>query len=199
MKPKGRYNIRVARRHGVTVVEDTSARGLADFVRLYRQTARRHRIEAKPAAYFRTLFTLLSARQQLSIYFAEHEGKRLAAALIVYFGRRATYFFGGSLVVRRHVMSPYLLHFEIMRGAKARGYEWYDLWGIAPPGEPEHAWRDITLFKKKFGGVEISMVPTLDYVYDRDAYEAYGASVSEIPEAPSADVHREQHRGLDGA
>ncbi|GFE79584.1 methicillin resistance protein [Steroidobacter agaridevorans] len=173
MKPKGRYNIRVARRHGVTIVEDTSERGLADFVRIYKRTAQRQQMDPKPPGYFRALLALLGARQQVSLFFAEHEGKRLAAALVVYFGRRATYFFGGSLALKRRVMAPYLLHFEIMRHAQARGCEWYDLWGVAPPGHMDDPWQDISVFKRKFGGVEVSLVPTLDYIYDQAAYERY--------------------------
>ena len=49
MKPKGRYNIRVAQRHRVSVVEDTSAQGLADFLRIYRRMSSRQGIDAKPA------------------------------------------------------------------------------------------------------------------------------------------------------
>src|SRR2546430_10105645 len=58
MKPKGRYNIHVAQRHGVSVVEDTSDRGLADFLRIYKRTAVRHRMETKPPRYFRTLVSM---------------------------------------------------------------------------------------------------------------------------------------------
>src|SRR5215510_3318207 len=32
LKPKGRYTIRVAQRHGVAVIEDTSEQGLVDFL-----------------------------------------------------------------------------------------------------------------------------------------------------------------------
>lgn len=188
MKPKGRYNIRVAQRHGVTVVEDTSERGLADFLRIYKRTARRHQIDAKEPAYFRTLLAILSDRRQGSIYFAEHEGRRLAAALVVYFGGRATYLFGGSLVIKRRVMAAYLLHFEIMRHAKERGCEWYDLWGVAPQDQPDHPWRDISVFKRKFGGVEVGLVPTLDYVYDSAAYDRYLLTLS----SPTATAENER-------
>jgi lipid II:glycine glycyltransferase (peptidoglycan interpeptide bridge formation enzyme) len=44
MKSKGRYNIRLANRKGVTVVEDGSAQGVADFERLYNETFSRHGI-----------------------------------------------------------------------------------------------------------------------------------------------------------
>src|SRR5436309_4995019 len=123
MKPKGRYNIRVAQRHGVSVIEDISDQGLDDFLTLYEEMADRHGIGAKPPDYFEPLVSLLWSHQRGSIFFAEHQGTRLAVAIVVYFGRRATYFFGGSLVSHRHVMAPYLLHFEIMRKAKSMGYE----------------------------------------------------------------------------
>jgi lipid II:glycine glycyltransferase (peptidoglycan interpeptide bridge formation enzyme) len=173
MKPKGRYNIRVARRHGVSIVEDASDQGLADFQRIYEETAARQGMDAKPADYFQALVSLLSSHRHGSMFFAEYQGARVAAAVVVYFGRRATYFFGASLDRHREVMAPYLLHFEIMRAAKALGHEWYDLWGTAPEGQPDHPWHDISVFKRKFGGVALDLVPTLDHVYDAAAYGQY--------------------------
>ena len=70
-------------------------------------------------------------------------------------------------------MAPYLLHFEIMRHAKASGCEWYDFWGVAPLDAPNHAWQRISEFKRKFGGVEVQLVPTLDYVFDAAAYDQF--------------------------
>jgi lipid II:glycine glycyltransferase (peptidoglycan interpeptide bridge formation enzyme) len=176
MKPKGRYNIRVAQRHGVSVVEDTSERGLADFLRVYRRTTSRQDMGVKPASYFRTLVSIASPLKQASLFFAEYKGRRLATALVTYLGRKATYFFGGSLILHRHVMAPYLLHFEIMRRAKALGYEWYDFWGIAPKDASDHPWQDFSAFKRKFGGVDVNLVGPLDYVYDGAAYERYVAA-----------------------
>jgi len=191
MKPKGRYNIRVAQRHGVSVVQDASEQGLGDFQRIYEETAGRQGMEPKPPDYFQALFSLLTSRRCGSLFFAEHQGARVAAAVVVYFGRRATYFFGGSLDSRREIMAPYLLHFEIMRAAKALGHDWYDLWGTAPEHEPDHPWRNITVFKRKFGGVALDLVPTLDYVYDAAAYERYQATEGDsasarlpVPAAP---------------
>jgi peptidoglycan pentaglycine glycine transferase (the first glycine) len=175
MKPKGRYNVRIAQRHGVSIVEDASPRGLDDFLRIYGETIRRHGLPGKSPRYFRTLVPWLSAERRGSLFFAEYQGIRLATALVVYFGRRATYFFGGSLVDHRNVMAPYLLHFDIMCRARALGYESYDLWGVAPQGDADHSWSDISVFKRKFGGQELALVPTLDYVYDALAYERYTA------------------------
>ena len=173
MKPKGRYNIRVAQKHCVTIFEETLEKGVAEFLAIYGETASRHGLNAKPPDYFQDIVTLLAPLQRCALFFAEHEGVRLAAALIIYFGRRATYFFGGSLPTRRHVMAPHLLHFEIMRDAKARGHQWYDFWGIAPDNDPNHPWWDITVFKRKFGGAEFNLVRTADYVFDAASYDAY--------------------------
>ena len=173
MKPKGRYNIGIAMRHGVAVVEDASPTGLQDFLGIYEATTDRHSLSAKPASYFEDLVEAVRDRGCGSLFFAEHEGTRLATALVIFFGARATYFFGGSLGERRHVMAPYLLHFEIMRLAKSRGCTWYDFWGVAPEDEPDHPWQNISVFKRKFGGREVRLVPTLDYVFDKAAYARY--------------------------
>jgi lipid II:glycine glycyltransferase (peptidoglycan interpeptide bridge formation enzyme) len=173
MKPKGRYNIRVAQRRGVAVVQDASGQGIADFLSLYRDMAKRQGIPTKPDDYFETLVPLLAARGKGTLFFAEHHGRWLAAALVVFFGPRATYFYGASLDADRHVMAPYLLHFEIMRQAKARGHQAYDLWGVAPENAPDHRWRDISAFKRKFGGADFRLVSTLDYIYDSAGYRRY--------------------------
>jgi lipid II:glycine glycyltransferase (peptidoglycan interpeptide bridge formation enzyme) len=186
MRPKGRYNIGVARRHGVSIVEDTSKQGLADFLSIYDETTSRHGMNPKPSCYFEMLLSSLVAAQRGSLFFAEYRGMRVATVLVVYFGNRATYFFGGSRHNYRTVMAPYLLHFEIMCQARARGHEWYDLWGIAPPNEPDHPWQNISAFKAKFGGVEVRLVPTLDYVYDAAAYADYVTD------------HQESHESVKG-
>lgn len=175
MKPKGRYNIGVARRHNVSIVEDTSERGLSDFQSIYEETTNRQGFRPKAAEYFQTLVSLSAPEDRRSLFFAEYQGTRIAAALVMYFGPRATFFYGGSRDVHREVMASYLLHFEIMLRAKALGHEWYDLWGVAPAdARDDHPWQNFTVFKAKFGGVEVHLVPTLDYVYDAAAYDCYG-------------------------
>lgn len=171
MKPKGRYNIGLARRRGVTVVRDDSAGGFSDFLAIQHHSDRRNGLGLRPPAYYRSILDAFGG--SAGLYFAEADGQRLAAALVVFFGRRATYFFGGSLEQRRDLMAPYLLHHEIMNAASAAGYHTYDFWGVAPPDQPDHRWAGISAFKRKFGGVEVAHVPTLDLVLDRAAYRRF--------------------------
>ncbi len=173
MKKKGRYNIRVARKHGVSVVVDNSPQGLADFMSLYKATTERQAIRRHSTDYFRNLTATLFPHGRGDIFFAEYRGERLATALNVYFGNTATYKYGGSLPVHRNVMAPYLLQFEAMLKAKSLGCQWYDFYGVSPKDMPDEPWADFSTFKRKFGGQELSFVPSLDYMYDADAYREY--------------------------
>src|SRR5262245_6257886 len=60
MKPKGRYNIGVARRYGVSVVEDVSPQGIQDFLNIYGETFDRKGLHRLDPDYFHTLIPLLS-------------------------------------------------------------------------------------------------------------------------------------------
>lgn len=173
MKKKGRYNIGVARRHGVTVVEDTTAQGLSDFVSLYKSTTTRQGIKRHSTMYFERLATTLFAFGRGSILFAQYRGKRIAAALVIYSGDTATYKYGGSLDVDRHVMAPYLLQFQCMRAARDAGCKWYDFYGVSPRHKPVIGWANFSDFKRKFGGCELNFVPALDLVFDPLAYQQY--------------------------
>jgi peptidoglycan pentaglycine glycine transferase (the first glycine) len=175
MQPKGRYNIGVARRHGVAVVEDTSSQGLQDFLDIYRETCDRKGLRGLSRDYFQTLAPMLFHANRGSIFFAVYRGTRLATALVVYFGCTATYYFGGSRPIHRNVMASYMLHFEIMRKAKIRGCRCYDLFGVTPKDERSDGWTDISVFKRKFGGREVRFVPTLECIYDSAAYEEWKA------------------------
>ena len=175
MKPKGRYNIGVARRYGVSVIEDVSPQGIADFLDIYAETLARKDLGGFDPDYFRTLITMASSLGRGSLFFAEYEGARLATAFLVYFGRTATYLFGGSMDTHRNVMAPYLLQFEMMRKAKSLGCQFYDMFGVTPQSASTSGWTDISTFKRKFGGQEINLVPTLDYIYDPIAYHKWKA------------------------
>ena len=177
MKPKGRYNVAVARRHGVVVVEDNTDRGIRDFVAIRNHTVRRQNLHRRSRRYFADVRREFEPRAadgpRAHFFFAELAGRRLACALVIRLGTRATYLYGGSIDERRDVMAPYLLHHEIMNRMTAAGCACYDFWGTAPPGQDEHEWAGISAFKRKFGGQDLAHVPTLDHVYDHAAYARF--------------------------
>ena len=71
-------------------------------------------------------------------------------------------------------MSPYLLHFEIIKHAKKLGCRWYDWYGLSPvENETNHPWHGFTVFKKKFGGKQMNYIGAYDFVYNKKMYEEY--------------------------
>ncbi len=186
MKPKGRYNVQLARRHGVTVREDASAAGFKTFYAIREDTAARQGLSSRSQAYFSCIRKAFGPAAR--VFIAELDGHALAAALVLVFGQRATYFYGGSRTQHREVMAPYLLHHEIMNVLAAEGINTYDLWGTSPPGCDGHAFDGISAFKRKLGGVDIALAPTLDLVIDAQAYRAHAQREATPVLQPSARV-----------
>jgi lipid II:glycine glycyltransferase (peptidoglycan interpeptide bridge formation enzyme) len=69
MKPKGRYNIGVARRYGVSVLQDVSPEGIEDFLNIHGETFARKNLGAYNADYIRELITMLSTAGRGSVFF----------------------------------------------------------------------------------------------------------------------------------
>lgn len=181
MKPKARYNIKVAERHGVTVAEDSSDEGIENFLKLYNATVERNKFDSKGPKYFYTLVSHLRERKQGTLFFAYYQGMPIATALVVFYGQRATYFFGGSNRDFPQVMAPYKLHFEIMKQSKSQGHKWYDFWGVAPrQADHTHHWANISDFKRKFGGEEFTFIGSYDFIYNHKLYQEFLKESEEI-------------------
>ncbi len=82
MKPKGRYNIGVAQRSGVSVVEDVSSHGIEDFLSIYQETFARKGKRGRSPSYFHSLIRSLYDAKCGSIFFAEYEGMRAATGSV---------------------------------------------------------------------------------------------------------------------
>ncbi len=152
MKPKGRYNIRLAAKQGVETVWGVSPDLLEEFYGLFELTCIRHRFIGESLEFFQGLVRHLAPGRMVRIYLSRYRGVATSAAVMVFYGRTATYLYGGSLPFFRHAMSSYGLHWAAMRDAREQGCRDYDLYGIAPDDNPFHPYARFTAFKKRFGG-----------------------------------------------
>lgn len=176
MKPKGRYNIKVAQKHGVTIrVSAKPSEEVSIFYDLFKQTTTRDKFSGHPLSYYQTLTTTLGP-ERIKLYIAEYQGKPIAAAINTYFHETATYYFGASSNEHRNVMAPYLLHWQAMQDAKSAGCSTYDLFGIGPENDPNHPWASVTEFKLKFGGTRINYLPAQEIIYQPFWYFAIKAA-----------------------
>ncbi len=150
MKPKGRYNIKVAEKNGVTIRE---YQGVDAFCDLLEKTTGRDGFSAHPKAYYQKMLQALQPHVQLLM--AGKDGKAIAGGIFVYLDRVGIYYYGASDHDYRNLMAPYLLQWEAIKEAKRRGCKTYDFLGIAPEHATNHPWAGVTEFKKKFGGTVV--------------------------------------------
>lgn len=151
MQAKGRYNVRLAMRKGVET-DSAPGGGVKDFYGLFELTCSRHGFQGEPLSFFTDLVNVLGPSGSARLYFARYKGMLLSAAIVIFYGDKATYLYGASAPFMRSAMAPYAMHWKIMRDARAMGCRTYDFYGIAPEGAPAHAYSRFTPFKLRFGG-----------------------------------------------
>lgn len=166
MKPKWRYNTRLAERKGVEVSEG----GLDDVARfhaLMRVTGERDAFGVHSADYYRTALSLFAPLGRARLLLASFEGELLAGLLAMQFNGRAYYLYGASGNEQRNLMPNHLLQWRAMQWARAQGCREYDLWGIPDVDEdPETApLAGVYRFKAGFGGIEVRYVGAYDRAY----------------------------------
>jgi lipid II:glycine glycyltransferase (peptidoglycan interpeptide bridge formation enzyme) len=180
MKPKWRYNIRLAAKKAVEV-SCHGADAVSEFYRLYRETAARDRIALHPEAYYRRLFEVVDEYRargdedalDLRLWIARKDGVALAAIITLFRADEAVYLYGASSNEGRECMPAYALQWEAMRAAKSFGCARYDLFGIPPSADPAHPMAGLYRFKTGFGGRIIHRAGSWDYPLKQLPYFAF--------------------------
>ncbi len=172
MHQKTRYNIRLAQKKGVKIIEG-NLEDFTEFWRLMDVTGGRDGFRLHDKEHYRRLLSLPQENipgkpEFIRIFFAEYEGKKIATAMLSFWGGRATYLHGGSDNDFREVMAPYLLQWEMISRAKKEGAALYDFYGIS-----EKKWPGVTRFKRGFGGEEKVYPGVFDIVFRAAIYRCY--------------------------
>ncbi len=187
MKPKTRYNIRLAQKRGVKVFETREEKYIDAFLDLITATSGRKGITSHPRSYYRQFFQTLP-ETMCRLFVAEYAGVVVASNIVLVYGGIATYLHGGTADVHRDVMAPYLLQWEQIQRARVLGCTEYDFGGVQigmkyQVSSIKHSrtkqkdWEGITRFKTGFSP---STAPTIfpgsyDIVLDSAVYFLYDA------------------------
>lgn len=152
MKPKTRYNIRLAQRKGVKTFafnkhHEHAEKYFKKFYALVQEAAQRAGIKAHPIEHYRAIFQNIPS-DRCQLYVAEYNGRVLAANLVIFSLPLAIYLHGGSSDSYRNLMAPYLLQWQQILDAQKRGCTQYDFGGVAL--EHKEKWAGITRFKLGF-------------------------------------------------
>ena len=143
MHHKTRYNIRLAKKKGVTVqridLEDKESINI--FIDLLEQTAKRDKFHIHSKEHYQKMLEISGVK----LFLAKYQDKIIAGILNSFFNQTSTYLHGASDYEYRNLMAPHLLQWQAILQAKEQGLRYYDFGGI-----DEEKWPGVTRFKKGF-------------------------------------------------
>ena len=174
MHSKTRYNIRVAQKHGVTIVQDNSEEAFDAYLKLSEETTSRQGFYAHNRTYHQTMWRILKKAGIAHLFTATYQRKVLAAWVVFVWGDTIYYPYGASSREHREVMAPNLMLWEIARWAKARNLKHFDLWGaISPHPDPNDPWYGFHRFKEGFRPRLVAYMGSFDLIIHPFLYRLY--------------------------
>jgi lipid II:glycine glycyltransferase (peptidoglycan interpeptide bridge formation enzyme) len=176
MKPKTRYNIRLAERKGVQV-RQTGIHEIDIWNKLYLETTNRNGIFLNDIDYFKTVLATRPDNDlvKVKLLIAEYEEMPLAAMFLVMAHRRSYYLYGASSSVYRNLMPTYALQWFAIKTAREYGCVEYDMFGVSPGADPNHPMNGLYKFKTGFGGDIFHSLGCWDYPLLADEYVQHTA------------------------
>ena len=165
MKPKWRYNSRLAIKKGVKIFQAGPER-IVDFYDLLKETSKRDGISIHSLEYYKTLFEkgwYKGEIPDIRLYLAEHDDEIIAGIVTLFRGGQAVYLYGASSDKKRNLMASYSLQLKAIEDAKSNGCIYYDFFGIPPNDDPSHPMAGLYRFKTGFGGKIINRPGSWDY------------------------------------
>lgn len=204
MKPKTRYNVRLAQRKGVTTRPAVRAE-VPQLYRMYAETSQRDGFVIRKQEYYQRVWeTFLRpfvdhSQPCAEALVAEVEGEPVAAIFLFYYARRAYYLYGMSRAAHREKMPNHLLQWEAIRAARRQGCLTYDLWG-APDrfAEDDPLW-GVYRFKEGLGGEVVRTVGAWDFPASGFWYPLYTRILPRILSLSRARGRRTVRRALSNA
>jgi peptidoglycan pentaglycine glycine transferase (the first glycine) len=172
MKQKARYNLRLAERKGVRVRAGTPD-DLPQLYHMYAETSVRDGFVIRGEGYYLNLWSRFMERGLAEPLIAEVEGEAVAGIFPFYFAKRAWYLYGMSRQAHREKMPNYLLQWEAMRRARARGCTQYDLWGAPDVFDETDSMWGVFRFKEGLGAQVVRTAGAWDYPSRPLAYLLY--------------------------
>lgn len=164
LKKVARYNIRSSYKAGIEIEKVESIDKVKEFYSILEGTTQRHKFASFNEDYFFKQFELLN-NNLLSLYLAKKDGKYISGALINTYNNIGYYSHGGSVQDKelQKYGASYLLHWEIIKDLKSKGFTKYNMWGVLPEGsEINNGMKGVSEFKRRFGGKQIDLVGGLE-------------------------------------
>lgn len=163
-----RRNIRKAQKSGVHTRLGTRE-DLADFHRVYVETAQRDKFTPRGQVYFERMWDALNNTgnnddyHEMTLHLAEYDGHVAAATIMIRVGDHAWYSYGASTTADRDVRPSNALQWQMITRAHETGCSVYDLRGISATLDPNNHLIGLVRFKVGSGGYAQEYVGEWDF------------------------------------
>lgn len=175
-KPKTRYNIRLAEKHGIKIQEENSNEAFKEYLNLLFETTKRQGFYAHNKEFHRQQWRVLQPAGISHLLTATYQGKILSAFLLFVFNGVLYYPYGASTREHKELMAPTLLMWEAIKFGKTHDCTKFDLWGdIEPNPPPNHPYYGFHRFKEGFSPKLVEFAGTFDLVINPILYKIYQA------------------------
>ncbi len=168
MRRQTRYEVRRADKLGIKVETFNTEEKFREFHKVQAETARRQHFF--PPSLKQLLAEHEAFQEKATIYVASIDNEPIAYGLIIANGQEADYYEAASTDLNRKMPGAYALIWRAMKDLKFQGYKRFNLWGIAPPNQPNHRYAGVTTFKTGFGGEIVEYIPAHDLVINKVKY-----------------------------
>lgn len=174
MKQKTRYNIRLAEKKGVVLRVGNQA-DFGMLYKMYAETSVRDGFVIRDEGYYKTVWNLFMSSNEPTCepLIAEVGHEPVAAIFVFYFAGRAYYVHGMSRDKHREKMPTYLLQWEAIKRAKAKGCGVYDLWGAPDVFDESDSMWGVYRFKEGLGGKVVRTLGAWDFAPNPFWYKLY--------------------------
>jgi len=184
MHPKTRYNIRVAEKHNVKVIEDNSKESFEEYLKLMQETTNRQAFYAHTPSYHKNLFEVLPKKNSANtlsyhLFNAVHkpsgDAKKILTSWVLFAFKDHLYYpYGASSRLYREVMANNLIAWEAIKFGKKMGLAYFDMWGaLGPESDKNDPWYGFHRFKEGYGAELVEFVGSYDLVIKSTVYEIY--------------------------
>ena len=175
MHQKTRYNIRLAEKKGVKVIEDNSDKGFEDYWKLMQETTKRQGFYAHTKSYHHKMWNQMKESGMGHLFKAVFEDKVLTTWILFSLNDVLYYPYGASSSENREVMASNLMMWEVIKFGKKLKCKLLDMWGsLGPEPDEKDPWYGFHRFKQGYGPELVEFVGTYDLVIDPMLYKVYG-------------------------
>lgn len=188
MHPKTRYNIKVALRHKVQIIQSKSDEAFKAYLELTEETTERQGFYAHTEKYHKSMWETLKNQkpndQKLDIdkltahlFLAKYNEQILAAWILFVYKDTLYYPYGASSNLHRETMASNLLMWEAIKFGKKLGLKKFDMWGaLGKNPDKNDPWYGFHRFKQGYGPKHVEFIGSYDLIINPILYQIYKIS-----------------------